>query len=174
MVDDSECSESTILTLSGDNFFSVLQKELRADIPKVIKNILKLFDYNCAIVLARFDDASIISIEEDLRNNFSVEMLLEGETLADYLGRFEKCQKKFKFLDGQRKWFLLIAETCRCYVGNVPQSTPTTEGREIQPTDENPEKSENGNSICLIFEWHFFLSHFIQVNHQNSPKTLTQ
>lgn len=138
-------AQHAILTSSGTEFFAVLETELKAEIPQLIKNVLMFFEYNCAIVLARFDNGSINSLEDDLRNNFDADMLLEAERMENYLGRFVKCQRKFKFLDGQRKWFELIAETCRRFVGEIHPSLAlgaTTSG-DVQITGN----VENGNFI---------------------------
>lgn len=113
------------LKSSGNDFFNLLDQHLKATIPPLIKKNLMLSEYNCAIVLAKFDDASISSIEDNVKNNLDAEMLLEGETLKDYLGRFSKCQQKFKFMDGHRKCFSIIAETWRMFLGKTAPSEPT-------------------------------------------------
>lgn len=135
--------QPSILSLYGDEFFTALQGELKAEIPATIKYILSFFGHDCAIVLARFNGGSIDSIEGDLRA-LTDEMLLPGETMAQYLGRFVKCQSKFKFLDGQRKWFELITETCSRSVGSphLPLASATNTHDHDSSTSANV---ENGN-----------------------------
>lgn len=133
---------TNFLKSSGDNFFKLLEERFNATIPSLIKKTLIFCDYNCAIVLAKLDDASIISIEEDLRKNFNAGMLEAGETIDQYLGRFAKCQEKFTFLSGQRTWLELIAQTCQHFVGEIVPSQPAT-------TANDPVTGENGNFIHL-------------------------
>lgn len=135
---------TNILKSSGDDFFKLLEEHFNASIPVLIKKNLIFCDYNCAIVIAKLDDASITSIEEDIRKNFNAEMMEAGETIAEYLGRFVKCQEKFSFLSGQRKWLEMIVEACRRFVGEpVPSQAADTIGNA-------PTTAENGNFIHFI------------------------
>lgn len=138
---------TNFLKSSGDDFFKLLEEHFKTSIPLLIKRVLSFCDYNCAIVLAKLDDASIISMEDDIRNSFNGGMLVEGETLDNYLGRFVKCQKEFKFLDGQRKWFGLIAETCRRSVGVIASSAPTGITENVPATAEIPAGNFNPLTI---------------------------
>lgn len=108
---------------SGDDFFKLLEEHFETVIPTLIKKNLEFCDYNCALVLAKLDDARINAIEEDIRNTFDDDLKKANETKADYLGRFSDCQSKFKFLDGQRTWLKLIAETCRKFLGVTQPSS---------------------------------------------------
>lgn len=111
---------TTFLTSSGDDFFKLLEKHLKTEIPLLIKKVLSFCAYNCAIVLSKLDEASITSMENDLRESLDAVMLDPNtEKMEDFLGRFAKCQNKFKFMDGQRKWLEIIAKTCRRFVGKV-------------------------------------------------------
>lgn len=122
---------------------NLLDKELKTKIPTLIRNVLKIFEYNCVIILAKLDEASISSIETSIRSEIDADMLSPQEKLEDYLGRFSKCQQKFKFLDGQRKWLELIAETCRRIV-DIDAPPPTI------PTKSVPASIENGSFVTRI------------------------
>lgn len=122
----AEAFKADFLKSSGNDFFQRLEQHLSVIIPPLIKNILMLFEYNCAIVLAKFDDESIRSIEDDMRNNFTAELLNDGESMEQYLGRFLKCQQKFKFMDGHRKWFTIISDVCKHFVGVTVEPPPST------------------------------------------------
>lgn len=147
--------------------FDLLEKEFKTKIPTLIRKVLQFFEYNCVIILARLDEASIGLIETNIRNDISADMLDPQEKLEDYLGRFSKCQQKFKFLDGQRKWLELIAEICRSFVGNIDSLSPTV------PTKNVPATIENGNFVTRItIHKESFYIHFVQVNHRISQTTL--
>ena len=123
-----ELFKAKFLKSSGNDLFNLREEHLNTTIPAVVKNNLILAEYDRPIVLAKFDDAAIRSIEEDLRSNFDEKMMLVGETIEQYFGRFSKCQEKFKFVDGQRKWFSIITDTCRNFLGEIVPVTPTDTG----------------------------------------------
>lgn len=142
---DAVALNELFLKSTGDNLFALLEKDLKIEIPTLIKNVLKFFDYNCAIILAKLDDPSISSIEQNVRKDISADILLPGEKIEDYLGRFTKCQEKFKFFDGQRKWLELIGQTCRRFVGDIDPPTPTVTPPNVPVSTENGQSSNQSN-----------------------------
>lgn len=142
MTEEEDTFETDLLKASGNDFFKLLEQQLKTTIPNVVKNSLLFSEYSCAVVLAQFDDASINSIENDLKNNLSAEMLLEEESMETYLGRFVKCQEKFKFMDGHRKWFKIIADTCRMLLG---KSVPSESSASTKPNEPSPLSEAHSN-----------------------------
>ncbi|KAJ6646527.1 hypothetical protein Bhyg_01740, partial [Pseudolycoriella hygida] len=114
----------------------VLENHLQLEIPITIKNVLSFNSYDTIISLNEFNDNSIAEIEDCMRNVFEKDMLHEGETIADYLGKFTKVQKKFILLSGERKFIEIMATTCKRLYALQPRQDPTTP--EAPPhTDEN-------------------------------------
>lgn len=122
----TELFKTNFLKSSGNDFFYLQEQHLNATIPSLIKNNLILYEYCTAILLSKFDDESIRSMEDDIRNNFNSDTLVEGDSMEQYLGRFSKCQDKFKFMDGHRKWFTIITDACKNFVGETVAPTPST------------------------------------------------
>ncbi|KAJ6642078.1 hypothetical protein Bhyg_07024 [Pseudolycoriella hygida] len=155
MTEEVESLEATLLNSSGSNFFELLEKHLKTKIPAIIKNNLLLAEYNSAIVLCKLDETTVSSIEDDLRNNFDNELMLDGETIEDYFGRFAKCRDKFRFMSGHKQWFNIISDTCKRLMGeSIGPAPPAT----VENTVEDPNKvTLNDDNIqdlkALIFKW---------------------
>lgn len=104
---------NSLLNCSGNNFFYRLQKLMNAEVAVTLKRILMLNHWDSALVFQTFNQNSITDIESFMRHVFNDKMLKTNETLADYLGRFEKCPEKFVLSSGQIVTMQLIADTCR-------------------------------------------------------------
>lgn len=85
------------------DFLNKLDSHFDTPIPTQIKKILLLNDYDSLAVLKEFDDHCMADVQQYMRNVFDANILKENEeTIADYLGRFAKCQPKFEFTSGQK------------------------------------------------------------------------
>lgn len=75
--------------------------------------ILTLHLLNNAVSLSRGITQSIEEVERFMRHDFNKKMLQTGETMTDYLGIWEKNQKKFQLMSGQKRILRVISEYCQ-------------------------------------------------------------
>lgn len=75
-----------------------------------------------AVIAATFAN-DFDNLEHFMRNVLTEDMLLPGETMADYLGRYAKCQAKFMFQYGQRVLINLLADACKKLCGKDETSS---------------------------------------------------
>ncbi|KAJ6628661.1 Germ cell nuclear acidic protein [Pseudolycoriella hygida] len=89
---------------------------------------------------------------ENIRSDISADMMLPGERLEDFLGRFVQRQDKFEFLGAQRKWLELIAHTCRRYVGETDPNPRTTATEKDTISIDNGETSTQCIDVSVLCE----------------------
>lgn len=98
---------------SGLEFFCKLEERLNTPISNVMKNILIVNGMDSALILSDYSDQTAEEIETFMRNSFQNAMINDSEQLGDYLGVFEKCQKAFVLLPGQKILLNIISVECR-------------------------------------------------------------
>lgn len=122
----AEDPKTKLTQYSGHNFFDALEIFMKANIPKLIRNILLLNGYNCAFMFSKFDASAIDDIQHCMRNTFDKDFLGNNESLADYLGKFVKKQEKFIFFSGEIRLLRSIAEFCQQLYKDQPLVTTAT------------------------------------------------
>lgn len=91
-----------LLNLSETALFDELEKLLKIKIPNELRNILEFNDVDSASVISRLDGNYIAKIESFMKNVSNPNMIPNGKSSADFLGKFDKNQKHFEFSVGQR------------------------------------------------------------------------
>lgn len=97
--------DSSLVSLDDlieNEFFDSLEKSLKLKIPEVLRNILIFHDFDSVGVFSRFDEVFIDKIQTFMRLKFNEDMVPDGKTIADFLGKFSKNQTQFQFTVGQR------------------------------------------------------------------------
>lgn len=123
-------NSETLLNTCGIAFFSNVESHLKTTIPLCLKKILMFNDVDSAVVFSKLDEIGIKTIEDFIRKSLHRDMLDENESLADYLGKFTKCQQLFQFSYGQKILLNLIVETCKNLLAeNGPTAVNPRENR---------------------------------------------
>lgn len=100
-------------TCSGNDFFELLEKCVKFRIPSQMKKILTVNLCNNALALSGDLPQTIKEIESFMRVGFSVKLLKENDTMADYLGIWEDNQQGFQLMSGQKRMISFLFEYCR-------------------------------------------------------------
>lgn len=61
-----------------------------------------------------------------MRKEFSTDMVCDGQSVADYLGKFENSQSKFALSYGQKLMVTVISDSCRELVHKSKNVVPVT------------------------------------------------
>lgn len=150
--------EKTILNCFGDEFFETLTVELKINIPATLKNVLFINDIDCAQVISRVDDETILRIENFMKNEFSISTIVgDNPQIGEYLGKYEKCQKKFCFSIGHKIILKLIVEHCAeklCIASPFGTPKQLESVNKIATVNESPEEQEATKKklINLLFQ----------------------
>ena len=86
-----------IFRCSGSVFFNKLENHIHSPISEILRNILEVKDIDCISVLEKVDEKCVENIEQFLRLELNSDMIPDGKSMRDYLGKFHKSQQKFKF-----------------------------------------------------------------------------
>lgn len=98
---------------SGMEFFGKLEEYLNTPISNVLKNILKVNGMDSALILRDYSDKTVHEIETFIRNNFQRVMIDDSARMIDYSGVFEKYQKSFVLLPGQKILLNNVSTECK-------------------------------------------------------------
>jgi hypothetical protein len=107
---------NNLLSLTGNELFDHLEKQMSSKISPVMRKILLINDVDCIGVIGRVDNVYIQRIESFMKDDLNADMLETGETLKDYLGVYSKCQKQFKFTPGQTIVLRQMVDLCKKFV----------------------------------------------------------
>lgn len=94
-------------------FFVNLEQCVGFKIPIEIKNVLQFNYYNTAIALSQLDGDSTKEMENAMRTDFDTSVVLDGESIQNYLRRYSNNQKNFKLFGGQIRIIHSIADYSR-------------------------------------------------------------
>lgn len=89
-------------------------------------------DLDTVAVFSTFNDNVFDGLENFVKNVLSSNMLLDGESMAAYLGRYVNCQDKFMFSYGQKSLINLIADESKSIY--VPKSMTLSTGHSSNNT----------------------------------------
>lgn len=126
-ISDQDSNTETLLNCCGNEFFDKVENRIKTKIPVIVRNILAINDFDCAVVFSKFNNDTISELENYIKNVLHVDMLHPAETLDQYLGRYVKCQHKFVLSTGQKAMINVIAETCLKH--QMVSSTPIVRDR---------------------------------------------
>lgn len=101
------------------------------------------------MAMSKFDDSSIHEMQEFMATDFENVVLANGESIADYLGIYEKQPTKFKFLSGQIRLLKCLSERCMVLNQTTLGTKTYTEGTP-QHTTTTPQKSSEGGLNNLV------------------------
>jgi hypothetical protein len=138
--------EKTLLNSFGDEFFTILEKDLQIKIPLILRNILYINDIDCAQVLSRVDDEAVHRIEDFMKKEFTATMIPGNDTqMMQYLGKYEFSQQKFNFSSGHKIILKMIIEHCaKCLsVASALKPTPSSGSQEEDSASENLNQSDS-------------------------------
>lgn len=150
-----ESSDNLALNCAGNEFFDILEKNLRTKISKLIRNILIINDLDTSLIFATFNDNTIGDLENFTRNVLNINMLQGDETMADYLGRYVKCQEKFEFSYGQKLMIKMIADACVKFYAPHPTTRRTDSlmmNHQISNHDYHGEQQNDASKMSNISE----------------------
>lgn len=125
-------------------FFEKLDEYFETTINPTMRKVLLLCDYDSIAVLKDLNDDQINGIEMYIQNVFDESMLIETETMRDFLGRFVDCKHKFQFTLGQRQWLQIIANKCKDLNSKRPIKTNHIRGSQTTLTNDDLK------SLCVL------------------------
>lgn len=90
------------------NIFVEMENSLNIVISPMIKNILLINGFNSPLVLGNICDQDVLDMENFMRE--TAPLIIEEREYQSYYGLFHQKRESFKFLPGQKKMILLMAE----------------------------------------------------------------
>lgn len=90
------------------NIFVEVENSLDIVISPVIKNVLLINGYNSPLVLANICEQDVLDMENFMRE--TAPLIIDEREYQSYYGLFHQKKGSFKFVPGQKKVILLMAE----------------------------------------------------------------
>lgn len=97
---------------SVDHFWSILEKETGAVVPKYIKHLFRFNNLDNAVSIKKVFRDTFTELEAFARDVMP-HVLDADVNLNDYYGIFAKCTEKFQFVTGDKTLILQLVETAK-------------------------------------------------------------